>query len=218
MFAVSTVGTVVGGVGLVFVYRTFRANSAAVQEAIKANQISVEMAQRQSRAYLSVVRCSLLDNARAHRSHSVELVFSNSGSTPATNVRYLAQAVLKTERTADRFDADYNDTRDFYFVSNVAASEIRTILCPAVLGISKEIRAARSVFTADYAESLNIEDFPIVVIKGQVHYDDVFGESFVSNFAFKLHMEQREAYFSELDIETIADKVPVYQPARLGLS
>lgn len=111
----------------------------------------------------------------------VELI--NSGATPATNVTYYAEAFLsiwsKMEEPVEPVDATFCMTLNSLRGNT---SDPVDIIPFGQLDVVSNFREMISKFTIHTP----LGQRPIVGIRGAIFYDDVFGKSFRSDFAFFL--------------------------------
>lgn len=85
------IGMAFGIFGLSLIFVTFRETRRAADAGYEANKIARESNEHQLRAYVSVIKFHVIDMDEG-QSHGLQIFYTNTGHTPALNVRAYFQA------------------------------------------------------------------------------------------------------------------------------
>ena len=205
-------------IGLVFIKRTLDATRAAVKEAGDATEAAREavketsrVGEAQTRAYLSVVRADF-HFARRGKSglpFDLTLQFHNSGGTPAVNVSYYCGAVISTWSDS-KAPPDLNTVPFQQFVTNKPPGD--SPVQAVCYGIAPRWREYAKRWD-EVDEDTKFGEMPQLVICGVVFYEDVFGQTFRSQFAFVFadRVTEDGGPFGRDDLPTIQGCVPTFE-------
>ena len=167
--------------GLYWIKGTLEASRASVSETRRIGEA-------QTRAYLSVVRADFAFNSVDVRDMNrplfeTKLHLSNSGQTPAVNVSYCCEAQILTWKERD-FIPSFEGYGMHSFVNSVGANVERPedVICYGIAGKWLAYQDAWDVVSED----TEFGEFPMLAIYGTIFYDDVFEQTFKSDFAFLL--------------------------------
>lgn len=202
------IGTSVGAAGLLFLAGTLRA-------ATQANAINADSARSQTRAYVTITRSQHRRVFDRFQNHEVEyptdelwLTIANSGQTPAVNVSYYCEADLSTDARSDVYPG-YAAVKDHKYLNSIPAGSSLPFKA-GCFGIALHFNhLEQALLTVD--NHTRLMDFPIVTITGSVFYEDVFGDTFQSDFCFIYEGDPHKKYSQELaDMELIQTRVPMF--------
>jgi hypothetical protein len=213
----------IAAVGVWFVKRTLDATLEAVKEAnfaTEAAQRSVaettRIGEAQSRAYLTVVQAEFYVD-RAPRNHpglpNFELIlhFHNSGQTPAVNVSYYCTSLV-----APWVDRSVLPPLGIIphqdYVANVTP-QTPSKVSATCFGIAVQWRD----FLKRWKHVNNDTAFgqiPMLVIYGALFYEDIFGKTFLSRFAFSLEGCEAEDGMpvERSKLPTVQANIPTFVP------
>lgn len=182
------------GVGIWYIRRTLVETEKAVGEAAKgttAAQKAVTETSRvgeaQVRAYLSVIGLNYTatpEKAQMLATPGIEIVLNNSGATPAINVAHYCGCGVATQFAARTFECPEIipfTTRLPTMPAN--ATERREAWCHGIINRVSEYKTADLMVSQD----TKFGNMPILLMWGSVLYDDVFGASHRSDYAFVVH-------------------------------
>ena len=142
--------------------------------------------QEQTRAYLAVIAATAEirdDGPLQLGTPKITLSLSNSGSTPATKISYFCGAsVIKVGEQSQFICA--TDLPYLTILPNIAANGAREIsaMCQGMAPALQEVDR----LWQEVNDDTPIGQMPCAVVWGAVIYDDVFGQTFRSDFAFLL--------------------------------
>ena len=153
-----------------------------------ANRATRQVAKQQTRAYLSVTKAELHLDSKTYLGGelpdiNVFIHIHNSGITPAVNISYHCFSEVSVWKDSDKFSC--TETVQYHTYTNIVPSgetnRVKTI-CFGVLRDYREVIKRWGGFTNQTPIGLA----PILVIKGVLFYEDVFGDTFRSDFGFWL--------------------------------
>lgn len=172
----------------------------------------------QSRAYLSVIRADI------HIGRGGEIIpdlliidlrlyFHNSGQTPALNVSYYCTSCVLKWRKINTVPL-ISTVPSQEFVNNIPPSQTNQIKAIS-FGIARHLRKMIALWK-EFTSETPIGDAPILMIYGVVFYEDVFGDTFRSQFNFWLEEQptQGRPLRGKDDLPTIQARVPTFE--RIG--
>lgn len=163
MLIVSAIGTIVGLVGIVFVYRTLHA-------ARKGNKIARKSAERQLRAYVTLT----IDDAppiEAGVTPSFKYSFRNSGQTPAYDLRFGIE-----------FGMARNLIPESQIESPIAMGPTKMTLDPGA-GVAGEYFGGRAL-TEEDAAHIRHGNVGQMFVRGAITYRDTFDRDRVTRFLY----------------------------------
>lgn len=180
--------TMVSIIGVGLVYTTFRETRRGADAARDAVVETRRIGEAHGRAYLSVVRADVrIDmNNRPEAmlpNFKVILHLSNSGATPAINVSYYCTAGVSTWGKIDELP-DLSAHPSHEFIANIPAAEQRKLKVTCY-GVARDWRTVQRRWEK-YTDQTPIGEAPVLLIYGTVFYEDVFGQTFRSQFGFWL--------------------------------
>lgn len=207
-----------GIVGLSFtVFLTIRATNAAVDAnkiASETKEETIRIGEAQTRAYLSVVRADVHVD-RKDRNHpnfprfEVALHFHNSGETPAVNVAYHCTAEVSKWIDVNILPS-LGTVPEQRFVTNIPPGEASEIDVPCY-GIALRWREYKEQWD-QVTEDTKFGQMPMLVIYGVVFYEDVFGQTFRSQFAFWFGKKPKtDGPTGRDDLDTLQACIPTFE-------
>lgn len=184
MMAAAVFTTALTAVALWFIKGTLDATRQAVHEAQSAVTETSRIGEAQVRAYLSVIGMNYTakpKKAQMLPSPEIELVLNNSGATPAINIAHYCGCGVATHFAARTFECP--DIVPFTMrlpIMPANATGSRDSWCHGILNRVSEYKTAELLVTQD----TKFGNMPRLLIWGSVFYDDVFGASHRSDYAF----------------------------------
>lgn len=196
--------------GLYWIKGTLDASRASISETRRIGEA-------QTRAYLSVVRADFVFNSIDLRQmgrplFETKLHLSNSGQTPAVNVSYCCEAQIRIWKERDSIPP-FKGYKLQNFVNNVAANVERPekVIYHGIANIWLSYQEAWEAIGEDTV----FGEFPMLVIYGTIFYDDVFEQTFKSDFAFLLEGVEPDANGNRKeDLSTVQSIIKKFAPVR----
>lgn len=221
MFFAAAGSLLLTGIGVLLIWRTLLATQAAANAAVAtvdaatdANVTTREVAEAQARAYLSVIRADIAIDTKPRPAKEFEHVevtmhFHNSGSTPAINVSYYCHAETSVWGHISKFEP-LDTVHSQEYINNIPP-HTTTKVSPSVFGILKELWNVKKKWEA-HTDQTPIGEIPILIVKGVVFYNDVFGAEFRSQFCFWLENQPSgKKEHGQDDLPTIQTQVPTFE-------
>jgi len=200
---------VLSGFGLLALVRTLKQGDETLTEARNAIDAGRLMGEAQTRAYLSVTRADFSIRSKLSR-FEINLNVHNSGQTPAVNIAYYCTADV----------TDWIELNTFPKIDTIDHQSFVNSITPNQLSKVKIICHGIALRWVDYlerwekvTENTSFGDMPMLRIFGVLFYEDVFGKTFQSKFAFSIAgVPPTGETFVQDDLPIIQARVPTFEP------